>query len=93
MKNDIYQRTFKNGCFLECDCTTISCWKWDKLMKGHTKADRRKVINIALMAGVITEEDAKKEMKFSYYNPYTHYKTKTHIVYVHSCIEHFIKVN
>ncbi|HXS59732.1 MAG TPA: hypothetical protein VN703_02850 [Candidatus Sulfopaludibacter sp.] len=93
MKNNIYQRAFNNGCFLESTCVGMEQYEWDKLMKGHTKANKRKVVKIALLAGVIEEEQATEEIKKSYYNPYTHYKTKTHIIYVHSMIEHFIKVN
>lgn len=90
---EMYDRAIKNGCRLECSCVGISINRWDNLMEGATRADKRLVPKIALLAGVISEEDAKREIREPWYNPYNHYKTKTHVVYVHSCIEHFIKVN
>lgn len=92
MKN-IYQRAYDNGCYLETDCTSITESKWNKLMKGHTKANRKEVVRIALLAGVIDEYQAKEEIKRPYFNPYNHFKTESHIIYVHSSIEYFIKVN
>lgn len=89
----IYQRALNNGCFFECSCVGITSGKWDRLMQGARKADKKKVIKVALLAGVIDEDQAREETKRPYYNPYTHYVTKTHIIYVHSMIEHFIKVN
>jgi len=90
METNIYQRAINNGCELETTC--VGCNNWDELMKGHTIADRKKVVKIAFLAGVIDKEQAREETKRPYYNPYTHYKTKTHIIYVHSMIEHFIRV-
>jgi hypothetical protein len=66
---------------------------WDELMKGSVKADRVKATKIAQMAGVISIEQAKTEINKPYYNPYRHLRTKTHVIYVHSGIEYFIKVN
>ncbi len=92
MKNNIYSRSKNNGCSYECDCTGINIKTWERLMKGATRANQKEVTKIALIAGIIDEEQAKQEIKNPYFNPYKHYKTKTHIIYVHSCIEHFIKV-
>lgn len=93
MKHDnIYTRAKNNGCEFESTCVGIGQREWDRLMKGATKANRKEVVRIALLAGVIDEEQAAIEIKKPYYNPYQHYKTKTHIIYTHSMIEHFIKV-
>ena len=89
---NIYERSKINGVSFECTCVGISKYEWDRLMKNHKRADRKKVVKIALMAGVIDEEQAKEEIKRPYYNPYNHFKTDSHIIYVHSAIEHFIKV-
>lgn len=91
MSNSIYDKAIQNGCYLETTC--VDCSNWDELMQGHTKANQKKAIKVALLAGVIDEYQYKMEMKNPHYNPYTHFKTKTHIIYVHSMIEHFIKVN
>lgn len=88
----IYERAAANGCYFECTCVGISQSKWDRLMQGARRANKKKVIKIALLAGVIDEEQAAMETKKPYYNPYNHYHTKTHIIYVHSSIEHFIRV-
>lgn len=90
---NIYQRALNNGCHLEGTCVSCGVNRWDELMEGHTKADRKQAVKVAEYAGVIDMEQAREEIKRPYYNPYTHYKTKTHIIYVHSGIEHFIKVN
>lgn len=94
MKNkSIYQKAVQNGCFLEATCVGIGVDKWDELMKGAREANKLKVIRVALEAGVIDIEQAKNERKFKSYNPYQHFVTRTHVVYVNSGIEHFIKIN
>lgn len=90
---NIYERAKKNGVYLEATCVSISQYEWDRLMKGHTVANRKEVVKIALQAGAIDEWQAKEELKKPYYNPYNHFKTRTHIIYVNSGIEHFIKIN
>ena len=88
----IYERAKMYGAILVDTCEGIGIYQWQKYMKNHTKADRIKVVKIALLAGVIDKEQARQEIKNTYFNPYKHYKTKTHIIYCHSAIEHFIKV-
>lgn len=88
----IYERAKNNGCEFYATCANINLNEWDELMKGARPANKKKVIKAALLAGVIDESQAQQESKHLYYNPYTHYVTKTHIVYVNSAIEHFIKV-
>jgi len=77
----------------ECNCTNISSYKWDELMKGSRKASKNKVIKAAIEAGVISKEQGQQEIKKPYYNPYEQLQTKTHYIYVNSCIEHFITKN
>lgn len=87
---NIYDRALANGVWLEDTC--VSCGsqdKWDQYMEGATRADRKKVLRIAIKAGIADPV----ELSRPYYNPYNHYKTKTHIVYVNSAIEHFLRVN
>jgi len=89
----IYQQANNNGAHLETTCVGISLDRWNELMKGARPANNRKATLAAIRAGVIPEEQGKKEIKHPHFNPYTHYVTRTHIIYVHSAIEHFIKVN
>ena len=89
---ELLTRAQRNGCNFECSCVGISQTKWDRLMKGATRANKKLVAKIAELAGVIDREQAAEEIRRPYFNPYNHYKTKTHVIYVHSSIEHFIKI-
>ena len=82
----LLERAKRNRCDCEASCVGISQQKWDDLMKGHTRANKRMVAEIARMAGVISDEEAAKEKRNPWYNPYNHYKTETHAIYVHSGI-------
>ena len=90
---NIYQRATTKGCQYETNCTAISIWEWERLMKGHRPANRLKVLKVALLSNVIDLEQYKNERKKPYFNPYNHFITKTHVIYVNSAIEHFIKRN
>ena len=89
---ELLKRAKRNGAHLEHTCVWIGARKWDELMKGATRANKKDITRIALLAGVIDEEQAKTEIARPYYNPYNHYKTRTHAIYVHSGIEHFILI-
>lgn len=89
----LYHAAQKYGCTGEATCTGITLTEWEKLMKGATRANKRLVTKIAALAGVIDNEQARREIKEPYFNPYNHLKTKTHVIYVHSSIEHFIRIN
>ena len=93
MKNNIYERAKKGKAIFETSCVSTSQTQWDNLMKGATKANKKQVVAVALNCGIIDAQEAKKEIKNSWYNPYRQLKTKTHLIYVHSGIEHFILVN
>lgn len=88
----MYNLATRNGCQYEANCTEISINTWERLMKGHTRANKKLVVKVALLAGVIEKDEAARELRNPWYNPYHHYKTKTHLIYVHSCIEHFIRI-
>lgn len=90
---NIYERAKRNGAEFESTCIGISQSKWDALMKGARTANKRKATLAAIQAGVISEEQGKREIKQPYYNPYEHFVTRTHIIYVNSAVEHFVKVN
>ena len=77
---EFYRRAERDGVYLECDCTGVSIYKWEELMKGAVRADKKKLLKAI---GLVDE----------YYNPYEFYRTKTHLIYVHSAIEHFYRIN
>jgi hypothetical protein len=92
-KLSIYQRAKKFGCRSVGTCVSNSSVQCDIYMKGARPANKKKVIRIALLAGIIDAEQAKQELKNPNYNPYTHYVTRKHIIYVWSAQEHFIEVD
>ena len=84
---DIYNRAETNGVQYETNCTAVKLWQWENLMQGATKADKNKVKSI------IHQNCPEFENLLIGWNPYDHYKTKTHIIFVHSAIEYFFKIN
>lgn len=85
--NRIYQRAERNGITYESNCGSVSEREWDKLMKGATRANKKMVDKIVLSSYKEFEPFVK------YYNPYNHLKTETHLIFVHSAIEHFFRIN
>ena len=77
---EFYRRAETNGVYLECDCSSITSRKWDVLMEGAIRADKNKALKII---GRVDE----------FYNPYEFYRTKTHLIYVHSAVEYFYRIN
>lgn len=79
--NEFYNYVKKRGVKLECNCTNISQDRFNDLMKGAVRANK-KIVN---------------KLVGSYFhklhlNPYPCYRTKTHIILVHSLIEYFFKI-
>lgn len=89
---NIYQRADKYGAHLEGTCVSLNADEVDSLMKGKTKADRKQVLKVAFNVGLMSEDEYRQSLRYRYYNPYRFYKTDTHIIYVHSAVEYFIKV-
>lgn len=90
---NIYKKAEQKGCYLESTCVNINLAVWDEIMKGARNANNTKAVKVALLAGVIDNEQAKMEIKNPNYNPYTHKVSENYVIYIHSCIEHFIKIN
>ena len=72
----------------ETNCTEISSTKWDSLMKGAVKADVRKVNKLVKEQ----EPEIYRQLCLEYYNPYNYFRTKKHLVLVHSAIEYFFRI-
>ena len=82
-------QTKKNRIALNCveyNCTTISARKVEALMENSTVANKR-VINSLVKEYL---PDLYYDLGLNFYNPYTYYKTKRHLILVHSGIEYFI---
>lgn len=72
-----------------CNCTNISSDYWHELMAGAKKANKKEINNLI-----------KKFLPRFYYeltlnltNPFNYYKTKKHLILVHSSIEYFFEYN
>lgn len=76
----------------ECACHNITSEKWEELMKGARPAARKTVVKAAFECGLMDKWSYDQEIKNPYFNPYNHKRTKTHLIYIHSAIEHFIKI-
>jgi len=72
---------------LVADCTRVTQAQWDIYMKNATKADKRRVDRLVKIHLPILYH----ELALDSYNPYNYYKTKNHLILVHSSIEYFIK--
>ena len=92
--NDFYNSI--NSLEYECNCTSISIANWDKLMKGALRADKYKTNRLVekhlpyLFKSLALDQKSLKDL--NWYNPYNYYKTKTHLILVHSNIEYFLKI-
>jgi len=75
--------------YYEADCTSINTNEWDKLMEGATRANHKKINNLVKLF----IPDLYNSLALDFYNPCNYYKTKTHLVLVHSSIEYFLKIN
>lgn len=79
----------------DCNCTEITTGRWDKLMMGAKKADVYKINKLVkehlpelfIHLGL----DLKPLRDLYWFNPYHYYKTKTHLILVHSSIEYFLR--
>lgn len=73
----------------ECSCADINIKQWNELMKGA------KPINGRWLRHKIQKHlpELARELCLEFYNPYEDEScaTKTHYIYVHSCIEFFIR--
>lgn len=75
--------------YFQTDCTCISTWEWDALMEGHVRANKKK-IDVLVKKFLPGLYDF---LALEFPNPYKYYRTKTHLVLVHSSIEYFLKFN
>lgn len=84
---EFYNKAERNGITFEASCVGITQQEWDVLMEGAVRANH-KIVN------KLVRNSGQMDKAFTdFYNPYNHYRTKTHIVFVHSSIEHFFRVN
>jgi hypothetical protein len=73
----------------ETSCVGITQERWDELMKDSKRANKREV-NKLVKDKIPSLYDG---IQLKYFNPYNYFKTKTHLILVHSAVEHFLKIN
>lgn len=75
---------------LEATCVGIGMHKWDQLMEGAIKADGSKIRNM------IKKQlpELYESLSLDFFNPHESYsvRTDTHLIYNHSLIEYFLKI-
>ena len=72
--------------WLTATCADISLYTWERLMHGATRADKRTINRL------VKEHlpDLFRALRLDLWNPYAYYKTKDHLILVHSGIEFFL---
>lgn len=74
---------------LVADCSQTSIEEWNNLMAGSIRANK-KIIN-SLVKKFIPE--LYEALSLNLNNPYNYFKTKEHLILVHSGTEYFLKIN
>lgn len=71
----------------QTNCALTTQAEWDKLMQGAKRANKQK-INALVKKHL---PDLFSDLALQFRNPYNYFKTATHLILVHSAVEHFIK--
>lgn len=82
--SSFYNKILTSGVSFECSCENISIHQWNSLMNEAKRANK-KIIN-KVVKDFFKDWDLNK-------NPYNYYRTKTHIIVIHSAIEYFFSIN
>jgi len=72
---------------LEGTCASFDIRKCEQLMAGATRANRP-VLNQLVKKHL---PELYRALSLDLYNPYDYFKTKTHLILVHSAIEYFLR--
>ena len=72
---------------LECTCADITLEKWQMLMQGATRTNKRKLNSLIK----IHLPELYTGLSLNLCNPYNYFKTNTHWILVHSSTEYFIR--
>ena len=72
--------------WLEATCSGISLAQWNRWMYGATRADKRRI------DGLVRKHlpDLHKALSLNLWNPYHYFKTRRHLILLHSAIEYFL---
>ncbi len=72
--------------WLEATCSGINLAQWNRWMDGATRADHRRI------DGLVRKHlpDLYESLSLNLRNPYHYFKTRTHLILVHSAMEYFL---
>ena len=75
-----------DGLWLEATCSGIGLSQWERWMDGATRADKRRIDGLVRRHLPDLYEDLRLDLR----NPCHYYKTRRHLILVHSAIEYFL---
>ena len=72
--------------WLEATCSGINLAQWNRWMGGATRADHRQIDSLVRkhLPGLY------RDLSLNLCNPYSYFKTRRHLILVHSAIEYFL---
>ena len=76
-----------DGLWLEATCSGISLAQWERWRDGATRADKRRIDGLVRLH----LPDLFADLRLDLRNPYHYFKTRRHLILVHSGIEHFLR--
>ena len=74
------------GLWLEATCSGINLAQWERWMAGATRADKRQIDSLVRRH----LPDLYESLSLNLRNPYNYFKTRRHLILVHSAIEYFL---
>ena len=75
-----------DGLRLEATCCDINLAQWERWMAGATRADHRRIDTLVKRH----LPDLYEALSLNLRNPYNYFKTRRHLILVHSAIEYFL---
>ena len=75
-----------DGLRLDACCCDISLAQWERWMAGATRADHRQIDSLVRRH----VPDLYEALSLNLRNPYHYFKTRRHLILVHSAIEYFL---
>ena len=75
-----------DGLWLEATCCNINLSQWEQWMAGATRGDKRRIDSLVRRR----LPDLYEALSLNLWNPYHYFKTRRHLILVHSAIEYFL---
>lgn len=73
--------------YLENTCSSVTIREYDKLYEKATRANKSTINKLVLDH----LPDLYEGLALNLWNPYHYYKTKTHLILIHSQIDYFLR--